>query len=112
MGQGGHAGMPITPKPLVETDIVTTRFPKDLLGDLDAYCRYLGGASDRAYVIIEAVRQAMAKDRRYQRSLRAAAAPAAARGRSTDTRPPATPGQSGVAAKHGGAQDSKSHGTA
>ena len=104
--------MPITPKPLVETDIVTTRFPKDLLGDLDAYCRYLGGASDRSYVIVEAVRQAMAKDRRYQRSLRAAAASAASRGASSDARPPAPAAQSGAAAKHGVAQDSKPHGTA
>lgn len=46
--------MPITPKPLVATDVVSTRFPKDVLAELDAYCKYLGGASDRAYVITEA----------------------------------------------------------
>jgi hypothetical protein len=78
--------MPISPKPFVETDIVTTRFPKDLLGELDAYCKYLGGASDRSYVIVEAVRQAMAKDRGYQRALRAAPQPAAARRAPADSR--------------------------
>ena len=40
-----------------------------LLGLLDAYCRYLGGASDRSYVIIEAVREVVSRDKAFQRSL-------------------------------------------
>ncbi len=66
--------MPIQPKPLVETETVSVRFPRTLLDTLDAYCRYLGGASDRSYVIVEAVREVVARDKDFQRAQRRPAA--------------------------------------
>ena len=101
--------MPITPKPLVETDVVSTRFPKDVLVALDAYCKYLGGASDRAYVIIEAVRRAIASDRRYQRSLRSSA-PASTREKGSDGRHAAT--AHGPGSRPAAGSDPKPHGAA
>jgi hypothetical protein len=79
--------MPIAPKPVVEMDVIATRFPKELLSDLDAYCRYLGGASDRSYVIVEAVRHAIAKDRGYQRTRRHVAASTGAPAPGSEARP-------------------------
>ena len=105
--------MPIAPKPVVELDVVTTRFPKEVLSDLDAYCRYLGGASDRSYVIVEAVRHAIAKDRGYQRTLRATPTPAAGRATVAESRPATTattPSHSGP--RISAPSDSKPHGSA
>lgn len=62
--------MPIQPKPLMETEPVSVRFPRPLLESLDAYCRHLGGASDRSYVIVEAVREVLARDRGFQKAQR------------------------------------------
>lgn len=105
--------MPIAPKPVVELDVVTTRFPKEVLSDLDAYCKYLGGATDRSYVIVEAVRHAIAKDRGYQRTLRAAPTPATGRAAVAEARPAttaSTPAHSGP--RIAAASDSKPHGSA
>ena len=62
--------MPIQPKPMVETETVSVRFPKTVLDPLDAYCKYLGGATDRSYVIVEAVRQVVERDKGFQKTLR------------------------------------------
>ena len=62
--------MPIQPKPMVETETVSVRFPKTVLDPLDAYCKYLGGATDRSYVIVEAVRQVIERDKGFQKTLR------------------------------------------
>jgi Arc/MetJ-type ribon-helix-helix transcriptional regulator len=88
--------MPIQPKPLNETETVSVRFPKHLLDQLDAYCKYLGGASDRSYVIVESVREVVERDKDFQKSLRktepaerpAAAVPPAA---DKDRKPQVTP---------------------
>lgn len=71
--------MPITPKPLVTTEPVNLRIPQDVLELLDDYCRFLGGATDRTYVILEALRHTIGRDRRYRkaRDSRKAAPPAA-----------------------------------
>jgi hypothetical protein len=58
--------MLIRPKPVSPSEPVSVRFPADVLQQLDNYCQYLGGASDRSYVIVEAVRHVIARDRRYQ----------------------------------------------
>ena len=60
--------MPITPKPLVETESLTVRLPKEVLELLDGYCRFLGGATDRTYVVTEALRLVVSKDRRYRKA--------------------------------------------
>ena len=62
--------MPIQPKPMVETETVSVRFPRSVLDPLDAYCRYLGGATDRSYVIVEAVRQVIERDKDFQKAQR------------------------------------------
>ena len=75
--------MPITPKPVIEHESITARFPKDLVDELDSYCRFLGGATDRSYVIVEAVREEISKNREFQRSRR----PQVPAVRNTDTSP-------------------------
>jgi predicted transcriptional regulator len=60
--------MLISPKPVTASESVSLRFPSDTLRELDAYCKYLGEGSDRSYVIVEAVRHVLAKDRSFQRS--------------------------------------------
>jgi hypothetical protein len=62
--------MPILPKLPVETETVSVRIPKPILADLDAYCAYLGGATDRTYLIIEAIREVIARDRKFQKAQR------------------------------------------
>lgn len=59
--------MPITPKPVVATEVLTVRLPKATLELLDDYCRHLGGASDRTYVVAEALRLVINRDRSYRR---------------------------------------------
>lgn len=63
--------MALVPKQSLETGTLTIRFPKDLLDDVDAYARHLGGATDRTYVIVEAVREVLATDRNFQKALKA-----------------------------------------
>ena len=60
--------MAITPKPVVATESLTVRLPKEVLELLDDYCRFLGGASDRTYVVTEALRQVVGRDRGYRKS--------------------------------------------
>lgn len=74
--------MAITPKPVVATESLTVRLPKELLELLDDYCRFLGGATDRTYVVSEALRQVVGRDRRYRKSRD---------GRSTPSTPPTSP---------------------
>ncbi len=67
--------MPITPKPVIETEALTVRLPKELLELLDGYCRFLGGATDRTYVVAEALRHVVGRDRRYRRHREGTRAP-------------------------------------
>jgi hypothetical protein len=60
--------MAIEPKPLVATEPVNIRVPQDVLEQLDAYCKFLGGATDRTYVIVETLRQVIARDKRYRKA--------------------------------------------
>jgi hypothetical protein len=59
--------MPITPKPVVATETLNLRLAKETIELLDDYCRHLGGASDRTYVVTEALRLAVKSDRTYNR---------------------------------------------
>lgn len=60
--------MPIKAKPAVATEVLAVRVHKDTLELLDGYCRFLGGASDRTYVVGEALRLVIARDRRYSKA--------------------------------------------
>jgi hypothetical protein len=65
----------IQPKPEVELETVTLRLPAQLVRSVDQYAKYLGGSTDRTYVIGQAIEIALAQDRDFQRAL---ASPAAA----------------------------------
>jgi hypothetical protein len=69
----------IQPKPSVELETVTLRIPVQLARAVDQYAKYLGGSTDRTYVIAQAIEIALAQDRDFQKALSAgAAAPARA----------------------------------
>ena len=65
----------IQPKPSVELETVTLRLPAQLVRSVDQYAKYLGGSTDRTYVIGQAIEIALAQDKDFQKAL---AGPAAA----------------------------------
>ena len=72
----------IQPKPTVEFETVTLRLPVHLVRAVDQYAKYLGGSSDRTYVVAQAIEIAVAQDKNFQKTstTRAAGAlPAAVR---------------------------------
>ncbi len=52
----------IQPKPVVELETITLRLPAQLVREVDAYARHLGGSSDRTYVIAQAIELAIDRD--------------------------------------------------
>ena len=56
----------IQPKHKPSMRNLTVSLPEDELARLDEYCRFLGGATDRTYVIAEALRQVIRRDRRFK----------------------------------------------
>lgn len=64
----------IQPKPAVELETVTLRLPVQLARAVDQYAKYLGGSTDRTYVIAQAIEIALAQDRDFQKALSAGAA--------------------------------------
>jgi metal-responsive CopG/Arc/MetJ family transcriptional regulator len=71
----------IEPRPAVELETVSLRLPAELVHTLDDYAKYLGGSTDRTYVITQALEIALERDtdfqkRRQARPATAAAAPA------------------------------------
>ena len=70
----------IQPKPTLELETVTLRLPAHLVRAVDQHAKYLGGSSDRTYVIAQAIEIALTQDRDFQKtSVRAGALPAAVR---------------------------------
>jgi hypothetical protein len=67
----------IQPKVKPVTRTVTICLPEDEIAALDEYCRFLGGATDRTYVIAEALRQVIRRDRRFKNRQGAHALPGA-----------------------------------
>ena len=68
----------IQPKPKPTMRNLTVSLPEEELATLDEYCRFLGGATDRTYVIAEALRQVIGRDKRFKNG-QAAGTPAAPR---------------------------------
>ena len=64
----------IQPKPSVELETVTLRLPVHLVRAVDQYAKYLGGSTDRTYVIAEAIEIALAQDPDFQKTSTARAA--------------------------------------
>jgi len=62
--------MALIPKQAQETVTISVRVPRPLLDEIDAYCKYLGGATDRTYVMVEGVREVLASDKAFQKALR------------------------------------------
>jgi hypothetical protein len=64
----------IQPKPALELETVTLRLPAQLVRAVDQYAKYLGGSSDRTYVIAQAIEIALAQDADFQKTLMPGAA--------------------------------------
>jgi hypothetical protein len=64
----------IQPKPSVEFATVTLRLPVEFVRAVDHYAKYLGGSTDRTYVMTQAIEIAMAQDRDFQKTLTSRAA--------------------------------------
>jgi hypothetical protein len=69
----------IQPRAPVELETVSLRLPVPLVRALEQYAKYLGGSTDRTYVITQALEIALAQDAEFQNALGArSAAPVAA----------------------------------
>jgi hypothetical protein len=61
----------IQPKAAVEFETVTLRLPAQLVRAVEQYAKYLGGSTDRTYVITQAVEIALRQDADFQKTLSA-----------------------------------------
>jgi hypothetical protein len=59
----------IQPKAAVEFETVTLRLPAELVRAVEQYARYLGGSTDRNYVITQALEIALRQDPDFQKTL-------------------------------------------
>ena len=59
----------IQPKAAVELETVSLRLPAQLVRAVEQYAKYLGGSTDRTYVITQAIEIALAQDKDFQKSL-------------------------------------------
>jgi predicted transcriptional regulator len=64
----------IQPKPTLELETVSLRLPAQLVRAVDQYAKYLGGSTDRTYVIAQAIEIALAQDADFQKTLTSRAA--------------------------------------
>jgi hypothetical protein len=70
----------IQPKPTLELETVSLRLPAQLVRAVHHYAKYLGGSTDRTYVITQAIEIALAQDADFQKTLTSRAAGPAAGG--------------------------------
>ncbi len=61
----------IQPKVAVELETVTLRLPAQLVRAVEQYAKYLGGSTDRTYVITQAIEIALQQDAEFQKTLSA-----------------------------------------
>jgi len=74
----------IQPKVAVEIETVTLRLPAQLVRAVEQYAKYLGGSTDRTYVITQAIEIALQQDAEFQKTLRSRpAVPATSRAHAT-----------------------------
>ena len=57
----------IEPRPAVDLETVSLRLPADLVRTVDDYAKYLGGSTDRTYVITQALEIALERDTEFQK---------------------------------------------
>ena len=68
----------IQPKAALELETVSLRLPVQLVRAVEQYAKYLGGSTDRTYVITQAIEIALQQDADFQKSLSSKPAPHAA----------------------------------
>jgi hypothetical protein len=61
----------IQPKAALELETVTLRLPAQLVRAVEQYAKYLGGSTDRTYVITQAIEIALQQDADFQKALSA-----------------------------------------
>ena len=59
----------IQPRVAVELETVTLRLPAQLVRAVEQYAKYLGGSTDRTYVITQAIEIALQQDAEFQKTL-------------------------------------------
>jgi predicted transcriptional regulator len=64
----------IQPKPTVELEAVSLRLPAELVRVVDQYAKFLGGSTDRTYVITQAIEITLQQDKAFQKTASATAA--------------------------------------
>jgi metal-responsive CopG/Arc/MetJ family transcriptional regulator len=65
----------IQPKAALELETVSLRLPAELVRAVEQYAKYLGGSTDRTYVITQAIEIALQQDADFQKSLGSKVAP-------------------------------------
>ena len=65
----------IQPKVKPKMRTLTVSLPESELAALDEYCRFLGGDTDRTYIVSQALRQVISRDKRFKNGQEAVAAP-------------------------------------
>ena len=59
----------IQPKPTLELKTVSLRLPAQLVRAVERYAKFLGGSTDRTYVIAQAIEVALPQDADFQKTL-------------------------------------------
>jgi len=59
----------IQPKVAVELETVSLRLPAQLVRAVEQYAKYLGGSTDRTYVVTQAIEIALQQDAEFQKTL-------------------------------------------
>jgi hypothetical protein len=65
----------IQARPAVEVETVSLRLPAHLVRAVDQYAKFLGGSTDRTYIITQAIELALASDAEFQKILNGGGAP-------------------------------------
>ena len=65
----------IQPKAALDLETVSLRLPAELVRAVEQYAKYLGGSTDRTYVITQAIEIALQQDADFQKALGARPAP-------------------------------------
>ena len=69
----------IQPKVKPKMRTLTVSLPESELAALDEYCRFLGGDTDRTYIVSEALLQVISRDERFKNGQEPIAGPRSAR---------------------------------
>ena len=60
----------IQPRPALEMEALSLRLPAQLVRKVDLYAKYLGGSTDRTYIITQALEIILERDAEFQKSLK------------------------------------------